>query len=136
MHSSVRNLMIVALVVAVLTGSAMPGLAQATSQEVNIERIKSRAAAGSADAQYILGDLYINGLGVPADRQKGARWLRKSAEQGYAPAQYMLGYLWSYGGGGILPNDKPQDIKPEIWFRKDTLGNNSHIGSKHCMSEP
>ncbi|MGW8258220.1 MAG: tetratricopeptide repeat protein, partial [Thermoguttaceae bacterium] len=60
-------------------------------------------------------------------------WLRKSAEQGYAPAQYMLGYLWSYGGGGILPDDKPQDITPEIWFRK--AAQQGHAGAQRELGK-
>ncbi|MGW8258221.1 MAG: hypothetical protein ACWGMZ_12100, partial [Thermoguttaceae bacterium] len=61
MQFSLRYLMVVALVVGVQTAFAMPGLAQAAFQQVNIERLKSRATAGHADAQYILGNVYTNG---------------------------------------------------------------------------
>jgi uncharacterized protein len=57
------------------------------------------AEKGIAEAQYEIGYLYTHGRGVPLDKDKAARWVRKSADQGYAPAQGFLGDLYTFGRG-------------------------------------
>ncbi len=42
------------------------------------------AEQGSAAAQYNLGYMYDNGLGVPQDYAEAVKWHRKAAEQGVA----------------------------------------------------
>jgi TPR repeat protein len=112
---------------------SLPSFGQNAPQGGSIEQIRARAVAGQADAQYMLGKMYTEGRGASKRRFEGARWLRKSAEQGYAPAQYMVGYLWTYGGGGILPTDKPADIKPGIWFRK--AAQQGHAGAQRELGK-
>ncbi len=41
------------------------------------------AKQGNANAQYNLGVMYNEGLGVPQDYAEGVRWYRKAAEQEY-----------------------------------------------------
>ena len=41
------------------------------------------ADQGLAEAQYYLGDLYKQGLGVSRDNEVAAKWLQLAAEQGY-----------------------------------------------------
>jgi len=50
-------------------------------------------------AQYSLGVMYANGLGVPEDDAEAARWFRLAAEQGNALAQYNLGFIYDSGRG-------------------------------------
>ena len=57
------------------------------------------AKQGVADAQYNLGVMYGEGLGVPQDYAKAVGWWRKSAEQGHATAQYNLGVAYHNGEG-------------------------------------
>ncbi|MBR0097489.1 MAG: SEL1-like repeat protein, partial [Synergistaceae bacterium] len=45
---------------------------------------------GHAEAQYNLGNMYINGRGVQQDYQQALYWYRKAAEQGDAGAQNNL----------------------------------------------
>ena len=62
-----------------------------------------RPPLGDQEAQYYLGLMYGQGLGVSQDYRWAVFWYRRSAEQGYAPAQKLLGLMY-FGGRGI-----PQD---------------------------
>lgn len=48
-------------------------------------------------AQYSLGDLYENGIGVKADPLRAVLWYRQAANQEYPPAQHNLGYCYIKG---------------------------------------
>jgi len=77
------------------------------------------AEENNAEAQFLLGFLYINGDGVEKDDTKGLSWIMKSARQGYsearssalaicldlanqgnANAMYSMGYMYLNGWGG------------------------------------
>lgn len=79
-------------------------------QQEGVEWIKKSAAQGDAKAQYLLGDIYLEGrFGVKADMEKTREWAEKSAGQGFDHGQRLMGiYMW---------NKKPEDI-PEgcAWF--------------------
>lgn len=49
------------------------------------------ADKGNAEAQLILGKMYMMGQGVPKDPELSAKWLRASALQGNADAEFFLG---------------------------------------------
>ena len=57
------------------------------------------ARQGSADAQMMLGDIYLYGKGTDEDHAEAARWYRKAAEQGQTKAQFILGTLLYFGDG-------------------------------------
>ena len=71
------------------------------------------AAAGHRDAEFNLGLLYENGLGVPADPAKAAYWYEKAAEQNDAVAAAYLAEMHAKGLG--LPAD---DVKALEWYRR------------------
>ena len=48
------------------------------------------AAQGHDAAQYNLGLMYLNGLGVPVSAVQARYWLGKSAGQGYVKAKSLL----------------------------------------------
>jgi len=48
-------------------------------------------------AEYYLGIMYLNGLGLPLDFKQGAIWLQRSANRDYLPAQFELGQLYIAG---------------------------------------
>jgi TPR repeat protein len=52
-----------------------------------------------AEAQYNLGRLYLDGVGVPQDAKQAARWLHAAAQKGHAPAQAVLGTMLFTGEG-------------------------------------
>ncbi len=71
------------------------------------------AEQGNANAQFFLGLMYGNGLGVPRDYAKALQWWRKAAEQGVAGAQYNLGIMYDTGRG--VPQDYAEAAR---WYRK------------------
>jgi len=68
------------------------------------------AKLGHANAQFILGEMYANGEGVPKDDVEAMRWYRKAAEQGYVTAQFYLGLMYASGEG--VPRDR---IEAYMW---------------------
>ncbi len=100
----------------------------------------------NAEAQFLLGSLYINGQGVEKDDNKGLSWIMKSARQGYdqarlrafsiyfelasrgdASAMYNLGYMWLHGWGG------EQDPDVGIgWL--ESAAKNGHVHSAKVLS--
>lgn len=65
-----------------------PGLAQDYAKAASWFR--KAADQGENHAQYRLGDLYKNGLGVEKDLAEAARWFQLAANQGNADAQKAL----------------------------------------------
>jgi len=57
--------------------------------------------------------MYANGLGVPKDYAKAAKWYREAADQGYASAQLSLGHMYDKGHG--VPQNYGEALK---WLRK------------------
>ncbi len=106
------------LVVLLLT--AVPALADTAAglaafklknYELASREWKASADAGVAEAQFDLGVLYAQGLGVRRDLTEAANWYRKAAEQGNAEAEYALGHFYSRGWG--VPRDEADAIR---WF--------------------
>jgi len=62
------------------------------------------AEQGYASAQYNLGVMYDNGLGVPQDYREAAKWYRFAAEQGKVKAQSNLASMYHFGQG-VLKDD-------------------------------
>ncbi|RVU33850.1 sel1 repeat family protein [Hwanghaeella grinnelliae] len=58
-----------------------------------------RAQAGDATAQYYLGHMYQNGLGVKADKQAAAEWFGRAADQDDPRALYRLAVMLQTGDG-------------------------------------
>ena len=70
------------------------------------------AVQGQVKAQYNLGIIYAEGLGIPQDQKEANKWWRLSAEQGEVKAQYNLGVRYAKGEGVL------QDYKEAIkWYR-------------------
>ncbi len=57
------------------------------------------AKKGDAPAQFNLGVLYAQGLGVKKDPAMAAVWDRRAAKKGYTPAQFNLGEAYFSGVG-------------------------------------
>ena len=71
------------------------------------------ADQGVADAQFLLGALYMGGQGVAEDPVESAKWWREAADQGHANAQALLGSSYAQGRG--VPEDMVQAAR---WYRK------------------
>lgn len=63
----------------------------------------------NAYAQYILGGLYFDALGVEQDRKRAAELYNMAANQELASAQYELGYMCLVGKD--LPKDEGRAFK-------------------------
>ncbi|TAN65003.1 MAG: hypothetical protein EPN17_17990 [Methylobacter sp.] len=57
------------------------------------------AEQGNADAQFHVGLLYANGLGVTKDDKQAADWFGRAAKQGHREAQTKLGFMYATGKG-------------------------------------
>jgi TPR repeat protein len=68
--------------------------------------MRRAAEQGYAKAQYNLGCMYENGLGVTQDFVEAVKWFRKAAEQGFASAQKNLGAMYGRGQGVPQSNTK------------------------------
>ncbi len=64
-----------------------------------IKEIRPLAERGNAQAQMLLGYIYLKGRGVPKDDNQAVAWYRKAADQGDAEAQFNLGFMYFNGRG-------------------------------------
>lgn len=78
------------------------------------------AEAGQAKAQYNLGLMYANGVGVEQNYQEALRWYHKSAEKGFSSAQYILAGKYATGQG--VDRDIRQAL---VWYLKASEKGNS-----------
>ncbi|MEO1945498.1 MAG: tetratricopeptide repeat protein [Candidatus Thioglobus sp.] len=74
---------------------------------------KPLAERGHLKAQFGLGVMYEEGMGVLKDDKEAFKWYRKAAEQGDAAAQFTVA-VWYDEGIGVLKDDK-EAFK---WYRK------------------
>ncbi|GAB6040033.1 tetratricopeptide repeat protein [Endothiovibrio diazotrophicus] len=61
------------------------------------EKLDERASDGNYCAQFELGMMYLNGVGVTKNPMRGIGLLREAAEQGHADAQHTLGLMYNHG---------------------------------------
>ena len=67
--------------------------------EQNTQSVIQKAEQGDANAQGLLGIMYIQGQGVRQDYVQARQWFAKAAEQGNAEAQSLLGMMYEEGLG-------------------------------------
>jgi len=73
--------------------------------------MKSSAELGDIGAQFELGMMYYNGVGVDQNKLKAIKWYKMSAEQGFEEAQFALGLI--YMTGDCVVEDKREALK---WY--------------------
>jgi len=71
--------------------------------ETKLEKWKADAANGDARSQYLLGECYLDGLGVEKDVQQALAWLEKSSAQKNKDACETLASI--YEDGKLVPRD-------------------------------
>jgi len=71
------------------------------------------AEQGNFVAQYNLGVMYANGLGVPRDVARAAQWFYRAATAGDARAQFNFANMYAEGRG--LPKDPS---RAAYWYTK------------------
>ncbi|WP_421692945.1 tetratricopeptide repeat protein [Aestuariivirga sp.] len=79
--------------------------------------LRPLAEQGDPYAQFNLGALYDDGLGVPRNFTLALLWYRKAGSQGLADAQYMAGRFYGNGRG------RKQDPAAALfWFELASAG--------------
>ncbi len=71
------------------------------------------AKSGDVDSQTMLGEMFLDGIGVKIDHEKAFYWLAKAANNGDAQAQYLLGTM--YENGLKVAPDIQRAVK---WYEK------------------
>jgi hypothetical protein len=111
------------------------------------ELLRPLAEEKNAEAQFLLGSLYVKGQGVEKDDTKGLSWVMKAARQGYtearssalsicldlanqgdAAAMYNVGYMCMKGWGG--------ERDPDVclgWL--ENAAKSGHVRSANVLSE-
>lgn len=78
-----------------------------------LQLIRPLAESGDPFAEWILGDMYKNGEGLPQDMKMALNWWTQAAAKGLSGAQLSLGD--SYAAGQGVPENWSEAVK---WWRK------------------
>ncbi len=55
------------------------------------------ANSGDVDAATMLGEMYLDGIGVEQNNKKAYYWIQKAANEGDKEAEYLLGFMYENG---------------------------------------
>lgn len=72
-----------------------------------------QAQENDPKSQYMLGQAYLQGIGVNKDQKMARKWILQSAKSGYADAQYAVAYLFS-----VQKNIQKTYTEPLEWTKK------------------
>lgn len=75
----------------------------ASEPKAALEECLTFAQLGYADAQFVLGEYWYQGLHAPRDFQQALKWFEQASVQGHALAQLRLGTMF-YRGEGVPTN--------------------------------
>src|SRR5262249_34705445 len=78
-----------------------------------LQDARRKADKGDPIAQFELGTMYANGVGIPKDDAQAVIWFRRAAEHGNADAQYTLALRYDNGQG--VEKDVSQAVD---WYQK------------------
>ena len=68
--------------------------------------MEKAAKNGHAEAQFMLGQFYKNGVGVDKDADEAVRWLTAAALNRHTGAQILLGNMYRLGDGVIADRNE------------------------------
>jgi uncharacterized protein len=80
----------------------------------DLRSIRDQAAAGDAQAQNVLGEMYAVGEDVPQDSDKSREWFEKASAKNYAKAQYNLGMQYTDDTDGYVTSSDYMKAR-ELW---------------------
>ena len=83
------------------------------------------AEEGSAQAQFDLGVMLHNGLGIDKDPKRCIYWFEKAAAQNHAEAENYLGAIYKTGNGA------PQDIEKALHFLKRAMEHGNEAAQRN-----
>ncbi|MES0828476.1 tetratricopeptide repeat protein [Ruegeria sp. SCP11] len=128
-----RNRLTAVVLGSILAGSvALPSLGDTSLQDGILaleagnyseahEMLLPFGQAGNVDAQYNLGVMYEEGLGVEQDFSEAFRWMNLAATQGDPDAQVRLGLLFENGLG-----TEADMVEAAKWYRLSAEQGNLH----------
>jgi len=90
---------------------------RARNYEAAVALIMPLAERGDPYAQFTLGAMYDNGVGVPRNFTLALSWYKRAGNQGLADGQYMAGRF--YGGGRGVKQDPARAL---YWFELAASG--------------
>lgn len=90
--------------------------------------VMSKAKAGDAESQYLVGRMFCCSKAVKYDPFKAVIWFGRAAGQNYADAQFMMGYMHSRGRG--VNRDKRKAL---LWYTR--AADQGHIGAVFRIGE-
>lgn len=91
--------------------------AQRGDYAVALRQWRPLAEQGHAAAQFNLGLMYADRLGVAQSDREAVRWWRLASAQGYSPAQTSLAWMYANGWG------VPQDLEIAYMWSTVAAGN-------------
>lgn len=113
----------------ILSALSINGLAQESQVDQNYQKgeelfgkkeykkayhiLMRSANEGNPQAQFLIGKMYMLGLGVSVDYTEAMSWYKKSANAGYAFAYNNIGAMYMQGWG--IPRDASEAMK---WYLK------------------
>lgn len=106
-------LLVTAVSSALADGTAGLKAYEAGDYATALQEFMPLAEAGQASAQAAIGQMYLDGHGVPQDPAQAAIWLEKSANGGNARARGQIGALYATGTG--VTQD---EMKASYWLLK------------------
>lgn len=77
----------------------LAGCASVSNQIPSATELRQRAESGDTDAQFLLGEDFDFGRGVPQNYKEAAKWYQLAADHGNVKAQNNLGSFYQYGLG-------------------------------------
>jgi len=81
--------------------------------EAALQEFRPLANNGHNEAQYVLGQMYYFGQGVPKNFETSAKWFTRAADGGWAAAQHDLAVMYMQGQG-IRENL----VQAYLWFSR------------------
>ncbi|MGF7162679.1 hypothetical protein FHS85_004334 [Rhodoligotrophos appendicifer] len=91
------------------TGQTRAEIAADPQQAFNLYKVAS--TYGHPAAQYALGLMYFEGIGIKRNRDQAVRWLMLAARKRFAPAEALLGEM--YWKGDYVHQDKVRGL---MWY--------------------
>ena len=99
---------------------------------------QKQAMAGNSDAMLELGTVYLEGRGVPVDRELARSWYQKAIDAGNIRAYRLLGHFYYYdrdkSGRPIRnENEKRLQMGAEVFLKGAELGEATSLYESGCM---
>lgn len=96
------------------TDKSIPSLSdEQKAQATAVRYLQEAAKSGRADAEHLLGSVYLAGIGVAKDESRAKELFRRSAEAGDADGENALGQMLFKGQAG-----ERDDTAAVEWFEK------------------